>query len=87
MKSVRIAELKAKLSEYLRDVRRGQAVTVMDRATPIATLVPYAPEGEPLRVRKPLHRSPSLQKVPLPAPARIEIDVVDLLLEDRQGER
>lgn len=87
MKTVRIAELKARLSEYLREVRRGHALTVMDRHTPVASLIPYAPEGEPLEVRGPLGRSSSLQEVPLPPPLKLKVDVVDLLLEERQGER
>ena len=37
---VGIAELKSRLSEYLRVVRRGGAVTVFDRDTPVARLVP-----------------------------------------------
>jgi hypothetical protein len=31
MKAVRIPELKARLSEYLRAVRRGQTIAVLDR--------------------------------------------------------
>jgi len=38
---VGIAELKGKLSEYLRAVRHGGEVVITDRATPIARLVPY----------------------------------------------
>lgn len=87
MKTVRIAELKARLSEYLREVRRGHALIVMDRETPVASLVPYAPSGEPLKVREPLRRWPSLQGVPLPPPLKMKVDIVDLLLEDRQGGR
>jgi len=33
MKQVRIAELKARLSEYLRAVRRGETIAVLDRET------------------------------------------------------
>jgi prevent-host-death family protein len=40
--TVRVAELKARLSEYLRAVRRGADVTIQDRSGPIARLVPYA---------------------------------------------
>ena len=87
MKTVRIAELKARLSEYLREVRRGHPVTVMDRQTPVASLVPYAPSGEPLRTRAPLGRFPSPQEVPLPSPPKVKTDIVDLLLEERQGGR
>jgi prevent-host-death family protein len=87
MKSVKIADLKAHLSERLREVRRGATLTVMDRSTPIAWVVPYVAGGESLIVRMPAGRSPSLQKVPLPPPLKVAGDVVDLLLEERQGER
>jgi prevent-host-death family protein len=87
MKRVRIAELKARLSEHVREVRRGESYAVMDRETPVARLVPYGPEGEGLRFRRPRGRYPSLQRVPLPPPARIKTDAVALLLEDRGADR
>ena len=87
MKSVGVAELKARLSEFLRQVRRGHAHVVLDRETPIARLVPYEGEGDGLRVREPLRRYRSLQAVPLPRPLRVKTDVVTLLLEERQPER
>jgi prevent-host-death family protein len=37
---VRIAELKAHLSEYLRIVRRGKEIVIKDRETPVARLIP-----------------------------------------------
>jgi prevent-host-death family protein len=83
---VRIAELKARLSEYLRSVRRGRSITVLDRDTPIARLVPYV-EGQLLRVRESNRRAGSIHKVELPPPLPIDLDVVDLLLEERQGDR
>jgi prevent-host-death family protein len=86
MRRVRIAELKAKLSEYLRDVRRGETIAVLDRDTPIAQIVPVrASTG--LRVRKPAPDAPPLHRVPLPGPAKLPVDIVDLLLEERQGHR
>jgi prevent-host-death family protein len=85
MKTVRVAELKARLRAYLRLVRHGQEVTVLDRQTPIARIVPY--NGGSLRVRPPVTSVP-LRKVPLPPPLPLgKLDVVDLLLEERQGER
>jgi antitoxin (DNA-binding transcriptional repressor) of toxin-antitoxin stability system len=36
MSDVRIADLKARLSEHLRYVRNGEKMTVLDRDTPIA---------------------------------------------------
>jgi antitoxin (DNA-binding transcriptional repressor) of toxin-antitoxin stability system len=38
MSNLRIAELKARLSEHLRTVRNGGTLTVLDRETPIARL-------------------------------------------------
>lgn len=38
---VKIAELKGKLSEYLRSVREGNELIIKDRETPIARIVPY----------------------------------------------
>ena len=87
MKTVRIAELKARLSEYLRDVRQGEAFTVLDGQTPVASLVPYAQGGQPLRIRQPLGRFSSVHHVPLPPPLKTKLDIVTLLLEERQGKR
>lgn len=87
MTAVGIAELKNHLSEYLRRVRRGRTITVLDRDTPIARLVPLAHDCESLRVRMPLSDAPTIACVPLPPPLPLERDVVELLLEERQNER
>jgi prevent-host-death family protein len=87
MRTARVAELKARLSEYLRAVRRGESVTVLDRDTPIARIVPYARSGATLQVRRPPPGSVGLHAIPLPPPLRVQTDVVALLLEERQGER
>lgn len=87
MKSVGIAELKARLSEHLRQVRRGRSLVVLDRNTPIARLVPYEEDSATLVVRRPARRAPSLQKVPLPPALRIGVDILELLLAERQGDR
>jgi prevent-host-death family protein len=86
MRQVRIADLKARLSEYLRAVRRGETIAVLDRNTPVAQLVPI-PERAQLRVRKPAPRTPPPNRVRLPKPAKLNVDVVQLLLEERQGHR
>lgn len=87
MKAVGIAKLKTNLSKHLRDVRRGHAVVVVDRETPVARIVPYEKEGEGLVIRRPLRRYESLQDVPVPPPAKLEVDVVSLLIAEREGER
>ncbi len=86
MKQVRIAELKARLSEYLRMVRRGESVAVLDRDTPIAQLVPLR-NRVALQVRKRPATAPPPNRVRLPKPAKLAVDVVDLLLEERQAHR
>ena len=86
MREVRIAELKARLSHYLRAVRSGQTIAVLDRETPVAHMVPIR-ERTSLKIRKPLPGSPRLNRVPLPKPLKTGIDVVDLLLEERQLHR
>lgn len=82
--SVNIAALKARLSHYLRIVRRGDPLTVLDRDTPVAKLIPYAASPQRLSVRKAV-RNP--RDVRLPAPLRGETDSLSLLLEDRQSSR
>ena len=42
MTTVSISELKANLSRYVREVRRGGEVQVLDRGAPVARLVPPA---------------------------------------------
>lgn len=87
MDTVRIADLKARLSEHLRAVRRGRTLTVLDRDTPIARIVPYARPANALTVRPPRPGAPRLQGVPLPPPLRVKVDIVALLREERQHER
>jgi prevent-host-death family protein len=86
MRQVRIAELKAKLSEYLRAVRRGETIAVLDRETPVAQIVPIRAQST-LRVRKPAPGTPPPNRIRLPKPAKLSMDVVELLLEERQGSR
>lgn len=86
MKQVRIAELKSRLSEYLRAVRRGESIAVLDRETPVAQIVPIR-ERSALRIRKPAPGTPPPNRVPLPKRAKLNVDVVQLLLEERQQHR
>lgn len=82
MKSVGIAELKAKLSEHLRYVRKGRPLVIMDRHQPVARLVPFEAQ-EKLQVIMPAPGAPRPQDIPLPPPLDVETDVVAMLLEDR----
>lgn len=87
MESVRIADLKAHLSEYLRAVRRGQILTVLDRDRAVARIVPYDGQRRPLTVRSPRPGAPPLARVSLPPALRLKVDIVALLGEERQPGR
>ncbi len=86
MRQVGIAELKARLSEFLRIVQGGESIAVLDRNRPVAQLVPLR-ERSGLRIRKPAADAPKPNKVSLPKPTTQKIDVVQLLLEERQSHR
>ena len=84
VKQIGIAALKSRLSEYLRAVRRGETIAVLDRQTPVAQIVSGRTA---LRIRKPAPGTPAPNRVPLPKPIELNVDIVDLLLEERQGHR
>ena len=79
MTDVGIAELKARLSEHLRSVRNGGTLTVLDRDTPIARIVPYA--AQPLEIRKAKRRLRDLKLPPKPAK---RTDSLAILVEERR---
>jgi prevent-host-death family protein len=79
MSEVRIAELKARLSEHLRSVRNGGTLTVLDRDTPIARIIPYG--AQPLEIRKAKRRLRDLKLPPKPSK---RTDSVAVLVEDRR---
>ena len=87
MDDVRIADLKARLSEHLRAVRRGRTLTVLDRDRAIARIVPYDAERTLLSVRSPRPGAPRLTRVALPPRLRTKLDIVELLAAERQHER
>jgi prevent-host-death family protein len=86
MKSVRVADLKAHLSEHLRSVRSGHPIAVMDRDTPIAQILPYRAEPANLAVRQPKPGVGKPKDFRLPEALALRGDVVTLLLAER-GER
>jgi prevent-host-death family protein len=79
MSSVRIADLKARLSEHLRAVRNGGTVTVLDRDTPVARIIPVA--APPLDIRKATRRLRDLKLPPRPSK---RTDSTPLLVADRR---
>jgi len=79
MKTVGIADLKARLSEHLRAVKKGRSLTVLDRQTPVARLVPV--EAGPLEIRQASRRARDL---PAPPPPVAATDSLAVLLADRK---
>lgn len=79
MKGIGIADLKARLSEHLRSVRKGRTLTVLDRDTPVARIVPYA--ADPVEVRRATRR---LRDFKLPPPPSTPTDSLTVLLDDRR---
>ena len=79
MSRVGVADLKANLSRHLRRVRSGRTLTVLDRNTPVAQIVPYE-SGDPLEVRIATRRPTDLK---LPDPPASSTASLSLLLEDR----
>ncbi len=83
MDTVTVAELKARLSHYLREVRGGRSFTVLSRDIPVATLGPFEPpDAGDLAIIEPSEDPALWGRVDLPPIAR-PIDVVALLREDR----
>jgi antitoxin (DNA-binding transcriptional repressor) of toxin-antitoxin stability system len=84
MDTVTVAELKAKLSYYLREVREGRSFTVLSRDIPVATLGPHDPfDADDLEITEPTEDSVLWGQTDLP-PLELSRDIVDYLLEVRE---
>jgi prevent-host-death family protein len=84
-KKAKVSELKARLSSYLADVRRGDPLIVCDRSTPIARLVPMEEEADELRIcepEKPIRDLKPIRRVRL----RKKVDTAKILSTTR-GDR
>ncbi len=88
-RTVGVAELRQNLSQYLRQVQRGERLLVTDRNRPVAELGPPATSGAELdrliaegRVSRPLRRG-------LPRPLKLDGDPYSLsrALDEIRGER
>ena len=89
MTTASISELKANLSRYIDEVRRGGEVQVLDRGTPVARLVPTAAGNDPKALERlvsrglirPGNRDPAV--VLNAPPMELPVSILDALLEDR----
>jgi antitoxin (DNA-binding transcriptional repressor) of toxin-antitoxin stability system len=84
MDTVTVAELKAKLSFYLREVRGGRSFTVLSRDVPVATLGPYEPpRPDDLEIIEPTEDPALWGQTDLP-PLELAGDILDYLREVRE---
>jgi antitoxin (DNA-binding transcriptional repressor) of toxin-antitoxin stability system len=84
MKKVRIADLKSRLSEYLRAVLRGDRIRVVDGHAPVVPILAVQQESV-LHVHKPTPGTPAPNRIPRPNPLDLNIDIVQLLLLEERN--
>jgi prevent-host-death family protein len=94
METVSVSQLKAELSRYLREVRRGGEVLVLDRGRPIARLVGIAADAGPgdehrerlisAGVLRPA--TASIDEILALRPLELDADLGDAVAQDR-GDR
>jgi antitoxin (DNA-binding transcriptional repressor) of toxin-antitoxin stability system len=83
MDTVTVAELKSRLSFYLREVRDGRSFTVLSRDIPVATLGPYDPlVADDLEITEP-SEDPALWGVVDLPPLLLSRDITEILDEVR----
>lgn len=96
MKRVNVSTLKNDLSKYLRRVRKGEAILVLDRDLPIATLAPITAAASPddlltaLEAEGIVRRGDPAVLEDWRVPATTDTagaGVLDALLEDRRSGR
>jgi prevent-host-death family protein len=82
MRSVSVAELKSKLSQYLAAVRRGKEIVVTSHRHPIARIVPVqynaADDLQIIPARKPVSSLKNIKGI------KLGVDLVADLLADRR---
>lgn len=89
MTTASISELKANLSRYIDEVRRGGEVQIIDRGIPVARLVPATAGNNPKALEMLVSRGlitagkgdpTAILKEP---PLELPVSILDALLEDR----
>jgi len=82
MKRVGISELKSHLSEHLRSAEAGEVIEVMDRARPIARVVPMERDGAALELIPPMRTFASVRRLRAPA-SKLSMSSLEALRLDR----
>lgn len=83
MKKANISTIKMELSKYLRFVRQGEEVLILDRDQAIAKIVPVA-NVEKLRIIEPQADLKSVLASLPPRPFTEDEDIVAILSDDRE---
>ncbi len=86
-KSINIASLKAELAKYLRLVKAGEEVVVLEHRMPIAKIIPFATDStlESIQPKGNFAAKVAKLKIP-PLKRRTGVDSLKLLLAER-GQR
>lgn len=82
MTRVCISELKSHLSEHLRRAEAGEVIEVLDRARPIAKVVPMGGEGATLELIAAERSFASVRAVRLP-PTELSMSSLEALRQER----
>lgn len=82
MKRVGISELKSHLSEHIRSAEAGETIEIMDRARPIARVVPIEHDTGALELIPATCSFASVRRVRV-APAKLSMSSLEALRQDR----
>jgi len=80
MTEIRIAQFKSHLSHYLRSVRRGNEIVILDRETPIARVLPFGPPPKRLVTIPPTRSLKEVDALPRFRPKGLKPGDVDAAL-------
>lgn len=83
MLQVKISDFKSHLSEYIKSVRQGGVVVVLDRYSPVARLMPYADEQHGLELIPASKKNPEELKNLKKTTLKRKIDVMKILSQER----
>jgi len=82
MKRVGISDLKSHLSEHLRSAEAGEIIEIMDRARPIAKVVPIDHDAGALELIPATRSFASVRRL-RHAPAKLSMSSLEALRQDR----
>lgn len=87
--NIGIAELKAHLSEYVRAAQKGEEITIKDRQTPIAKLVPIEQPEMIGKIRRATRSVAEVQRMldARPAEPPIPRAAFERILEEERADR